>query len=67
MKYLKFAEKWSPDIHCILKNVKDDKTFLCQVLFSFIPFVKVITNQPSFLVKAFDPGFKLLERDFAIL
>ena len=46
----------------MLRNVKDDKTFLsAKFQFSVIQFVKVISNKPFFLVKALNPGLKLLE------
>ena len=51
----------------MLRNVKDDKTFLsAKFQFSVIQFVKVISNKPFFLVKALNPGLKLLE-NFKVL
>ena len=46
----------------MLRNVKDDKTFLsAKFQFSVIQFVEVISNKPFFLAKALNPGLKLLE------
>ena len=46
----------------MLRNVKDDKTFLsAKFQFSVIQFVKVISNKLFFLIKALNPGLKLLE------
>ena len=47
----------------MLRNVKDDKIFLsAEFQFSVIQFVKVISNKPFSLLKALNPGLKLLER-----
>ena len=52
----------------MLRNVKDDKTFLsAKFQFSVIQFVKVISNKPFFLVKALNPGLKLLEKTRLVL
>ena len=46
----------------MLRNVKDDKTFLsAKFQLSVIQFVKVISNKPLILLKALNPGLKLLE------
>ena len=46
----------------MVRNVKDDKIFLsAKFQFSVIQFVKVIPNKPFFLLKALNPGLKLLE------
>ena len=46
----------------MLRHFKNDKTFLsAKFQFSVIQFVKVISNKPFFLLKALNPGLKLLE------
>ena len=51
----------------MLRNVKDDKTFLsAKFQFSVIQFIKVFSNKPFFLVKALNPGLKLLENSIDI-
>ena len=46
----------------MLRNAKDDKIFFsAKFQFSVIQFVKVISHKPFFLLKALNPGLKLLE------
>ena len=54
---------YSTTVLIMLRNVKDDKTFLsAKFQFSVIRFVKVMSNKPFFLLKAVNPGLKLLEQ-----
>ena len=46
----------------MLRDVKDDKIFSsAKFQFNVIQFVKVISNKPFFLLKALNPGLKLLD------
>ena len=49
----------------MFRNVKDDKIFLsAKFQFSVIQFVKVISDKPFCLLKALNPGLKLLQVRF---
>ena len=46
----------------MIRNVKNDNTFLsAKFQLDVIQFVKVILNKPFFLLKALNPGLKVLE------
>ena len=55
---------WSMALLIMLRNVKDDKTFLsAKFQFIIIHFVQVFSNKQFFLFKALNPGLKLLEKE----